>query len=393
MGLDSGHPERVTLFADGKATDLGGDLAGALELAKAERAWAWIEVLSPTDEQWHHLTSTLALNRLAVEDMREQEQRTKLERYGQHAFMVIHPARYDDAAEEVSLGELDIYLGRDFLITRRSPTTPPPTEALERVKASPALATLGPRGAGYALLDDVVDGYQPVLDGLAEDIDQIDDSLFSRSEDDVAARIYKLSRQVGRFQRAVSPLETLLTTARKSLSGTDPLLLLGEGGTAADGRSPEADSPGWAEAGPGAGPATAATPDPARPTGDAARGGEHRRRRALLEALLRDVQDHARRVDAHAAEMHSTLNNALSLAMTLASERATEVSLEQSVQAKKVSSWAAIFAVPTVLAGVWGMNFRFMPELEQAWGYPAALATMTAACVGLYAAFKKRNWL
>jgi magnesium transporter len=385
VGQSSGHPERVTLFADGTATDLGGDLAGALEQARAERAWVWIEVLSPSEDEWDHLTSTLALNRLAVEDMREQEQRTKLERYGQHAFMVIHPAHYDDDAEEVRLGELDVYLGRDFLITRRSPQTPPPTEALERVKGSVALAQLGPRGAGYALLDDVVDGYQPVLDGLAGDIDQIDDSLFSRSEDDVAARIYRLSRQVGRFQRVVSPLETLLTAARKSLSGTDPLLLLGEDGGSDPGAA-AVDTGGWAEA-------TGAAARPSSPRGDADRGGEHRRRRALLEALLRDVQDHARRIDAHTAEMHSTLSNALSLAMTLASERATEVSLEQSVQAKKVSSWAAIFAAPTVLAGVWGMNFRFMPELEQAWGYPAALATMTAACVGLYAAFKKRNWL
>ena len=105
------------------------------------------------------------------------------------------------------------------------------------------------------------------------------------------------------------------------------------------------------------------------------------------------MEDHAQRTAAHLGDIRSTLTNALSLTSTLAAEKASEVGLEQNDQTKKVSSWAAILAAPAVLAGVWGMNFRYMPELELTWGYPAALCTMAAACAGLYVAFKRRGWL
>lgn len=357
---------RSTLFARGTVSDGPLEPAEALAAAEEHGGWVWIDVRGEGPDAWKPLAAAVQMHHLALEDMQESSQRTKLEHYGPHTLLTAHPASYDDDAETVSLDEIDVYLGKRFFITHRRAGTSIPDDALARVTAAPLLAELGPRGAGYAVLDAIVDGYRPVMDGLEHDVDEIDDDLFSRTGDDVASRIYRLSRQVEQFHRAVAPLETVLEAARKSVAGTDPALLLG------DGAAPRH-------------PSDAAAPD--QPDAD------QRRRHGLLEALLRDVLDHVMRIQTHTAELRSTLTNALNLAMTLASERATDIALQQSVQAKKISAWAAILASPAVLAGIWGMNFAYMPDLQLPWGYPAALGLMLAVCLGLYAVFKKKDWL
>ncbi|RKW69546.1 magnesium and cobalt transport protein CorA [Galactobacter caseinivorans] len=374
--------ERVSVFVDGTVTELESRDREAIRSARDRGGWIWVELAGTSKDQWHLLAQDFTLNHLAVEDMMESKQRTKVDHYGEDTFLVMHPACYDEDAESVSVGELHLYAGRDFLITHRDAGTPAPDQARQRVVHSPALAGLGPRGGAYSVLDQIVDDYEPVVDELATDIEQIDEELFAQSQGEVATRIYKLSRQVGHFQRAVQPLDDALIAARKNIAGDDPGVLLGEAGV------------GYSYAMPAAArePKSAGTPGSGHDQ-DAAKDSADQRGRVLIDALLRDVQDHSTRVEARLDGMHATLVNALSLALTLASERAAQVGLEQSVQSKKVSSWAAILAAPTVLAGVWGMNFKYMPELEAGWGYPAALATMLGAGTTLYVVFKKKGWL
>lgn len=369
-----GATERVSVFVDGRVEELTSHDRESVLAARDRGGWIWLELAAPSKDEWHHLARDFALNHLAVEDMIESKQRTKVDHYGEDTFMVLHPAGYDGDSESVLVGEIHLYVGKNFLISHRDPDTAAPDEARARVAKSPVLTGLGPRGGAYAVLDHVVDGYEPVVDELAADIEQIDEELFAPHQGDVATRIYKLSRQVGHFSRAVQPLDDALMSARKNIAGEDPSVLLGESGV---------------------GYSYAAPPEARVPSDAAADVVDHadHRGRVLMDALMRDVQDHSSRVEARLDGMHATLVNALSLALTLASERAAEVGLEQSVQSKKVSSWAAIFAAPTVLAGVWGMNFEFMPELGQVWGYPAALGSMIGAATALYVTFKKRGWL
>lgn len=371
--------ERVSVFVDGAMKELDSRDREAILAARAAGGWMWLELAATSTEQWQQLSREFDLKHLAVEDMMESKQRTKVDHYGEDTFLVLHPARYDDEAETVVVGELHLYVGRDFLLTHRDADTPAPDAARERVGRSPALAGLGPHGGAYSVLDHVVDAYEPVVDALATDIEQIDEGLFAQTQGDVATRIYKLSRQVGGFQRAVQPLDDTLIATRKNIAGDGPEVLLGDVGLGSFSAAPPTTRQ----------PRSAPTPAGAMAGQDAA---DHRGR-VLIDALLRDVQDHASRVEARLDGMHATLVNALSLALTLASERAAQVGLEQSVQSKKVSSWAAILAAPTVLAGVWGMNFKYMPELEAGWGYPSALATMVATATTLYMVFKRKGWL
>lgn len=389
------------------------ETVAAVAWARERKGWAWIDTQHLSPERLTQLGNDLGINKLAVEDMLESGQRTKFESYGTDAFLAVHPATFDETSGEISLGEVHLYVGHGFLLTQRAPGTPLTDGALDRVASSRPLALLGPRGGAYAVLDEVVDEYEPAVALISSEIDKIDDDLFARSDNDVATRIYRLSRQVGAFLQAVTPLPAALAQARKSVAGDDLSLLL-EGahldpqdGETHDGAATPASGTDEADAHgtfPGAGPgpmgafggmlgAALGGPWGAPPNETPEHRAARRRESRLLGGLLRDVEDHAQRTAAHLGDIRSTLTNALSLTSTLAAEKASEVGLEQNDQTKKVSSWAAILAAPAVLAGVWGMNFRYMPELELTWGYPTALCTMAAACAGLYVAFKRRGWL
>jgi magnesium transporter len=206
----------------------------------------------------------------------------------------------------------------------------------------------------HALLDDVVDGYAAVVAGLENDIDEVEDQLFNRNPD-VSRRIYDLSREVIAFQRAIRSIQQIV---EKIATGT----VFDE--------APGAGASGRIELS------------------------------VEIERAFRDVQDHAIRYAERAAEFRAVLGNALTVHSTLVAQeqneemqRMTEVSVKQAEAAKKISSWAAVFLAPTLVAGIYGMNFDRMPELHWVFGYPFALAVMAAAAFGLYAVFKRVDWL
>lgn len=359
----------ITGFERGTAVrEIPQDPAAAMAWTKqGEHRWIWLSLESADASTWQDLGHALGLEHLAMEDMQEQHQRTKFESYGEHSFLVLRPVKYNDQQERIHVGEIHLYVGHAFLLSHRLPQENCGKAAFKRVCSSPKLASLGPRGGAYAVIDEVVDAYEPALDGLNEDIDQVDEVLYNGSTQDVATRVYGLSRQVGAFLRAVTPLAGALAAARKVVAGDDLELMVGATGPHSELRE------AWASQ-------------------DTTVGGAAQQDR-LLSGLLRDVEDHAQRTVGHLAEMRTTLSNALSLATALTSERASNVGLKQTEQSKKVSSWAAIFAAPTVIAGVWGMNFKYMPELDLTWGYPAALCIMVGVSTALYAVFKKKGWL
>jgi magnesium transporter len=312
-------------------------------LREQEHGLAWIGLYRPNEQQVGSLASEFGLHELAVEDAIVAHQRPKLERYDDTLFVVLRAARYLDEAEEVEFGELHVFVGPDFVITVRHSEAPNLSGVRRRMESNPDLLCRGPEAVLYAILDKVVDGYAPVVAGLENDIDEIETEVFS-GDPRVSRRIYELSREVIEFQRATHPLVGVLTAL--------------EGGFDKYGIDEE------------------------------------------LRRYLRDVSDHLIQVVERVDGFRQLLRDMLTVNATLVAQEQneemkllTQASHAQNEEVKKISAWAAILFAPTLIGTVYGMNFADMPELSWAWGYPFALLLMGLVCAGLYAVFKRRDWL
>lgn len=301
-------------------------------------SFCWIGMLRPSARDIADVEKEFGLHELAVEDTLTGHQRPKLERYGATEFAVLRPARYLDETEDVELGEIHLFLGRHFVVTVRHADEPDLADVRKRLEADPELLAHGPFAVFYAVLDKVVDDYGPVLDGLQDDVDQIESQVWD-ADPSVSRRIYRLTREVIELQRAVEPLTEIFLElrARFSKRSDDPDLEL------------------------------------------------HRK--------FRDVFDHSTRVRERTQGLRDLLDNILTVNSTLVAQRQNDAAYAQNEQMKKVSSWAAILFTPTLVAGIYGMNFDHMPELHWAWGYPFAVGLMLLLGGGLYTIFKRRGWL
>jgi len=331
------------VYVDGRRSADPTSLNETYELLRARCGMAWIGLYRPDLQEIRSVAKEFDLHPLAVEDAITAHQRAKLERYGTTLFTVLRPARYLDDVEEVEFGELHIFTGEDFVVTIRHAEAPDLGRVRRRLEATPALLKLGPEAILYAILDQVVDEYLPVVAGLENDIDEIEDQLF-KGDPAVSRRIYELSREVIEFQRATHPLLSMLAALE---AGFDKYKVDLE-----------------------------------------------------LQRNLRDVHDHAIRVVERADSFRAILQNALSVHTTLIGQQQndemrslTEASLAQNEEVKRISSWAAILFAPTLVGTIYGMNFTHMPELRWTAGYPLAIALMVATSVTLYLVFKRRGWL
>lgn len=309
----------------------------------SERPMAWIGLAHPSADHVQQVARIFDLHPLAVEDAIVAHQRPKLERYDDTLFVVLRSASYDDDTETVDFGEIHLFIGPDFVITVRHSADPKLGPVRKRLEAEPDLLALGPEAVLYGVLDHVVDGYAPVLQGLENDIDEIEAQVFE-SDPSVSRRIYELSQEVMELQRAVKPLQHILDALDKGVEkyGTDP----------------------------------------------------------ELQRSLRDVADHATSVAERVDGFRQSLADILTLNATLVAQtqneemkRLAEVANNQADEVKKASSWAAILFTPTVVAGIYGMNFEKMPELSWWFGYPFALFLMFAVSTTMWVIFRRKNWL
>jgi magnesium transporter len=304
---------------------------------------AWIGLYRPDEREIEELAAEFDLHPLAVEDAIHAHQRPKIERYDDTLFVVLRPARYLDEREEVEFGEVHLFVGRNFVLTVRHSEAPEFRSVRRRLESQPDLLAQGPEAVLYAVMDQVVDGYYPVVTGVGHDIDEIEIEVFS-GDPQVSRRIYELSREVADFQRATRPLVDMIADLRAGFTKY------------------EVDDE--------------------------------------LQRYLRDVEDHLTQICERVDEFRQALRDMLTVNSTLVAQRQneemrrlTEASNAQNEEVKKISAWAAILFAPTLVGTIYGMNFEHMPELRWTVGYPLALGVMALTCGTLYLVFKRRNWL
>jgi magnesium transporter len=297
------------------------------------RAVAWVGLYRPGAEELAAVAREFELHRLAVEDAVKAHQRPKLERYGDTLFIVLKPARYVDETETVEVGEIHVFAGPAFVVTVRHGEMPDLADVRRRMEDDPKLLRRGTFAIVHAILDRVVDDYAPLVAGLQNDVDEVESEVFGGTPN-VSRRIYELSREVIEFERAARPLPAIVHRLAEE--------------EAAD---------------------------------------------AEVARYLRDVEDHALRVQERVEAFRDLLQNILHVNLTLEARNLSEVVIAQNEHVKRISAWAAILFAPTLIGTVYGMNFEHMPELEWLVGYPFALVLMVLVSATLFVLFKRRGWI
>jgi magnesium transporter len=291
--------------------------------------FVWVGLYKPSEGELGDVAKSFGLHPLAVEDAIKAHQRPKLERYGDSLFLTLKTLWYVDAEDAVETGEINLFAGRDFVITVRHGRGLELHSARSRLESQSAVLDHGPSAVIYAVCDTVVDGYTDVVAELEVDVDEIETSVFSPARTNDSTRIYVLKREIAEVRRAVMPLR-----------------------------------------------------EPMRKFADGLVDGVERD----AAPFFRDVLDHLNQ----AAEIVDSLDGLLSTAFDAHLARIT---VQQNDDMRKISAGAALVVVPTLIAGIYGMNFKHMPELHWLLGYPFALALMVLASGLLWFLFKRSGWL
>jgi magnesium transporter len=307
----------------------------ALRVAVERGGFVWLGLFEPTEEELGAIADRYGLHPLAVEDAVYAHQRPKLEHYDEALFMVLKTARYVEhehltaTSEVVDTGEVMVFLGAAYVITVRHGEHGELTELRSRLEAQPDLLRLGTSSVLYAVADLVVDTFVDVATAVDGDVEELEASVFSPQRTDDIGRLYQLKRELMQLRRAVVPLEV-------------PLQKLAE-------RQIDV------------------VPDDMR-------------------SYFRDVLDHAIRVRDQVGTLDELLTSILQASLA-------RTSLGDNEDTRKISAWAAMIAVPTLITGVYGMNFSYMPELNSPYGYPLVLVLIVVVCFLLYRGFKRSGWL
>ena len=324
------------VYVDGER--LPGRWTHATALAEVRRrgeGFVWIGLKDPDEAQVNAVAETFGLHELAVEDAVHGHQRPKLEMYGDTMFMVVKTVCYvahespTTANEIVNTGELMAFLGRDFVVTVRRGQHSGLASVRRNLEDNPERLAMGPGAVLHAIADYVVDSYLDVADAVEDDIDEMEELVFSSRSSVSAETIYMMNHEITELRRSVIPLGTPL---RRLVDGSIPLI------------------------------------------------------HDEVRLYFRDVEDHqtsvAERISAYDELLTSLVNAAL-----------TKITLQQNTDMRKISAWVAILAVPTMIAGIYGMNFDYIPELHWRLGYPLVIVTVLVICTVLYRVFRRNRWL
>lgn len=300
------------------------------EVLAQEDKFVWIGLHEPSKEMLAEVQHEFGLHDLAIEDAHRAHQRPKLEAYGSTLFLVLRTAQINHQDDQIDFGETHFFLGSNFIISIRHGSSLSYKDVRTRCESTPHLLKKGPGFALYAVMDSIVDQYFPVIEALEQELEMLEEMIFGKKfVRETTEQIYQLKRKLLEVKRAVSPLIDMCNRLVRF-----DLELIPEG---------------------------------TRP-------------------YFRDIYDHAIRIN----EM---VDNARELLTTALEANFSLISISQNEMSRRFAGWAAIIAVPTMIAGIYGMNFTYMPELNWKYGYPFALTVTFGSCVLLYLYFKRSGWL
>lgn len=291
--------------------------------------FVWVALRDATDEELAKMREEFSLHELAVEDASRGHQRPKIEEYGDMVFAAIHTVEFT-VTDELQVGEVDVFVGPNFVLSVRHRTSKGFSGVRKRAESDPHLLRHGASFVFYALMDEVVDRYFPLIDALESELEAIEGHIFERGAARAnVQRLYTLKRRVSIVKHAASPL---MEAAGRLVAGRVPRVC------------------------------------------------ENSRE------YFRDVYDHLARINTSLDHLGETISMAVQVNLSM-------VSIEETETTKRLAAWAGIFALATAFVGVWGMNFDFMPELKWKYGYPAALGLIAVSCCLLYWRFRRARWL
>jgi magnesium transporter len=322
-------------YRDGHRDDGIGSYVDALTRARLGDGFVWIGLFQPNERQLVIIGTEFGLHPLALEDATEAHQRPKLEQYGDTLFAVLKTVRYvphstlTATSEVVESGEVMVFCGPGFVITVRHGDHGELAGLRQNLEKEPKQLAVGPGGVLHAIADHVVDSYLEVADQVQADIDQIEIEMFSPRGWRNIERVYQLKREVLELKRAVAPL-------------TGPMRVLAT--------------------------------------------GQHPLIADETRNYFRDVEDHLLRVKEQVVSFDELLSSILQAGLA-------QVQVAENEDMRRISAWVAIVAVPTLIAGIYGMNFQNMPDLRTKYGYFVVLGVMLTACTVLYRLFKRISWL
>jgi len=306
------------------------EIADLSEEIKREDRFVWVGLYEPDEKLLSEIQEELDLHDLAIEDAHSAHQRPKLEQYENCLFVVLRTAQLVGEPHHLEFGETHLFVGARYVVSVRHGSLRSHVGLRARCESSKQLLAKGPGFVLYALMDFVVDQYFPIVEALEEQVVQLEEVIFGEKFiHETTGRIYRLKRELLSIKRAVSPLVDICNRLMRFDIDLVP---------------------------------------------------------ADTKPYFRDVYDHAVRIN----EMVDTLRELLATALDA---NLSIISVSQNKDTKRLAAWAAIIAVPTALAGIYGMNFEFMPELGWRFGYVVALGTMAVLCSGLWLAFKRSGWL
>ncbi|WP_449060524.1 magnesium/cobalt transporter CorA [Planomonospora algeriensis] len=326
-------------YVGGKRIEALG-IPDALELVRAHNAareeadaFVWVGLHEPDAPEVEWLAEVFDLHPLAVEDAVKAHQRPKVERYDDSLFVVLKTVAYLEhpeltaTSEIIGTGEIMAFVGPDFVVTVRHGRYCPLAEVRERLEAKPKLLGRGPTGVLHAIADHVVDRYLHVADDMQAELEEVEAMVFADVSARDISRIYNLKREMIELKRAVTPLQSPMSTL-----------------------------------------------------------AQRRMIPSEMREYFRDVVDHLARVCEQVESSNELCNSVLQAALARSNALANE-------DMRKISAWVAIMAVPTMIAGIYGMNFDHMPELDSVFGYPIVLGVMVIACTLLYRGFRRNGWM
>ena len=317
------------LYQNGNRVTGPDDISDLVDIARTTGGFVWLGLAEPTQGEFEHVVGELNFHPLAVEDAVHAQQRPKIEDYEGLTFFTLKTVFYNESNSAISTGELICFVEKEFIVIVRHGEGTPLVTVRNELEAKPDFLALGPFAVLHAVLDRVIDEYTSIATELENDVINLETKVFSGKRQTFSQEIYFLKRELIEYRHAIEPLVTPLQKLTSEMHAQTP---------------------------------------------------------EVLKPFFRDTLDHLLRACEHASGMDSLLTTALQADLA-------HVQVRQNEDVRKISAWVALAAGPTMIAGIYGMNFKFMPELEWRFGYPLVLAIVTSLSSFLFYKFKKAEWL